>query len=89
MTGNGYAQAWLRGDRVGDRDQAHVHEGLRLADGSGWVGVGGTICDNCARQVQQSIILCVMTTMVEKLLVDYEAKYQLNKNTIKQCVRFV
>ena len=62
VTGNGYAQAWLRGDRVGDRDQAHVHEGLRLADGSGWVGVGGTICDNCARQVEQSIILCVMTT---------------------------
>ena len=36
----GYTQAWLRGDESIDGD--HVHEGLRLADGSGWVGIGDT-----------------------------------------------
>jgi hypothetical protein len=30
----------LRGDESIDGD--HVHEGLRLADGSGWVGIGDT-----------------------------------------------
>jgi hypothetical protein len=35
-----YTQAWLRGDESIDGD--HVHEGLRLADGSGWVGIGDT-----------------------------------------------
>ena len=39
--GIGYTQDWLRGDEVGDRDQAHVHEGLRLADRTGWGGGGG------------------------------------------------
>ena len=49
--GIGYTQDWLRGDEVGDRDQAHVHEGLRLADRTGWVGVGGTISEQTARKV--------------------------------------
>ena len=30
----------MRGDESTDGD--HVHEGLRLADGSGWVGIGDT-----------------------------------------------
>ena len=31
-----YSQAWLRGEAPG----AHVHEGVQLADRSGWVGIG-------------------------------------------------
>ena len=31
-----YSQAWLRGEGPG----AHVHEGVQLADRSGWVGIG-------------------------------------------------
>ena len=34
----GYRQVWLRGDQAGPA--AHVHEGVRLADGEGWVAVG-------------------------------------------------
>ena len=30
------------GDQTGEGNMAHVHEGLRLQDGSGWVGVGHT-----------------------------------------------
>ena len=40
---NGYRPAWndvVKGDQTDDSNQAHVHEGLRLQDGSGWVGVG-------------------------------------------------
>jgi len=40
-TPSGYKQEWLRGDAAGS--PVHVHEGLRLADGSGWVGIGETI----------------------------------------------
>ena len=54
--GIGYTQDWLRGDQVGERDQAHVHEGLRLDDGSGWVGVGGTISELTARKVRYFMI---------------------------------
>jgi len=45
----GYSQDWLRGDEVSERDQAHPHEGLRLADKSGWVAVGQTISENPGR----------------------------------------
>ena len=38
-----YTQDWLRGDTNVVADPSHVHEGLRLAAGDGWVGVGGTI----------------------------------------------
>ena len=39
----GYSQKWLRGDENTDADGgAHVHEGLRLQDQSGWVGIGET-----------------------------------------------
>ena len=37
-----YTQDWLRGDTNIVADPSHVHEGLRLAAGDGWVGVGGT-----------------------------------------------
>ena len=37
-----YTQDWLRGDTNVVADPSHVHEGLRLAAGDGWVGVGGT-----------------------------------------------
>ena len=33
-----YQQAWLRGDPEGPA--AHVHEGVQLADKSGWVAIG-------------------------------------------------
>ena len=49
LTASGYSQDWLRGDEVSDRDQAHPHEGLRLADKSGWIAVGQTISENPAR----------------------------------------
>merc|ERR1711936_843546 len=45
----GYSQDWLRGDEVSERDQAHPHEGLRLADKSGWIAVGQTISENPGR----------------------------------------
>ena len=35
---SGYTQAWLRGDSNGPT--AHVHEGVQLADRSGWVAIG-------------------------------------------------
>merc|ERR1712131_267973 len=35
----GYTQAWLRGEGP----EAHVHEGIRRADGSGWVAIGDTL----------------------------------------------
>ena len=38
----GYAQTWLRGEDT-PGGGAHVHEGLRLAGGDGWVGVGHTL----------------------------------------------
>jgi len=38
-TGSSYTQAWLRGEGP----SAHVHEGIRLADKSGWVGIGETL----------------------------------------------
>ena len=38
-TAEGYSQVWLRGE--GPR--AHVHEGIRRADGSGWVAIGETL----------------------------------------------
>ena len=49
FTAPGYSQDWLRGDEVSERDQAHPHEGLRLADKSGWVAVGQTISENPGR----------------------------------------
>jgi len=36
----GYNQAWLKGQ--GTAGGAHVHEGIKLSDGSGWVGIGDT-----------------------------------------------
>merc|ERR1711892_1079125 len=44
----GYSQAWLRGDPT--TGGAHVHEGIRLEGGDGWVGVGHTLV-NKRRQV--------------------------------------
>jgi len=38
-TVSGYTQAWLRGEGP----EAHVHEGIRRADGSGWVAIGDTL----------------------------------------------
>jgi len=35
----GYSQVWLRGEGP----TAHVHEGIRMADGSGWVAIGNTL----------------------------------------------
>ena len=49
LTASGYSQDWLRGDEVSERDQAHPHEGLRLADKSGWIAVGQTISENPGR----------------------------------------
>merc|ERR1711892_1530694 len=36
---SGYTQAWLRGDGP----YGHVHEGVRLEAGDGWVGVGDAV----------------------------------------------
>ena len=41
----GYKQEWLRGEgSIAGR--GHVHEGLRLEDGSGWVGIGHTLAED-------------------------------------------
>ena len=37
-----YTQEWLRGDHKDGATVAHVHEGIWLQDGSGWVGTGHT-----------------------------------------------
>ena len=37
-SGKTYKQVWLRGDPAGPT--AHVHEGVQLADRSGWVAIG-------------------------------------------------
>ena len=47
--GSGYTKDWLRGDE--GQVAAHVHEGLRLADRTGWVGVGRTTSTSAARKV--------------------------------------
>ena len=50
--GIGYTQDWLRGDQVGDSNQAKPNEGLRLADRTGWVAVGGTIHQRVSKKVK-------------------------------------
>ena len=52
--GSGYIQDWLRGDS--GQAAAHVHEGLRLADRTGWVGVGRTTSTSVARKVKMCFI---------------------------------
>ena len=42
----GYTQAWLRGEGP----VAHCHEGIRLADKSGWVGIGETLSEGLFRR---------------------------------------
>ena len=37
-TSTAYSQVWLKGDPNGPT--AHVHEGVKLADNTGWVGIG-------------------------------------------------
>jgi len=39
-----YTQDWLRGDA--DNQGAHVHEGIKLAAGDGFVAVGETLEGN-------------------------------------------
>ena len=41
----GYKQEWLRGEGS-NAGRGHVHEGLRLEDGSGWVGIGHTLAED-------------------------------------------
>ena len=38
----GYTNDWLRGEGPA----AHVHEGIRLADQSGWVAIGETLAED-------------------------------------------
>ena len=49
----GYTQAWLRGEGP----VAHAHEGIRLADKSGWVAIGETLDDEGFRKSQVRIYL--------------------------------
>ena len=54
----GYQQAWLRGDPEGPT--AHVHEGVRLADKSGWVAIGELLPDETqTAEVFKAIIRAV------------------------------
>jgi len=47
----GYSQAWLRGEEP----SAHVHEGVRLDGGDGWVGVGQTL-EETWRQIMVRLV---------------------------------
>ena len=50
----GYSQVWLRGEGP----TAHVHEGIRMADGSGWVAIGNTLPEEKeAEKFQVSFLL--------------------------------
>merc|ERR1712001_726522 len=60
-----YTQDWLRGDTNVVADPSHVHEGLRLAAGDGWVGVGGTI-----GEVTRQVIIRKINNAGEYLSVD-------------------
>ena len=44
----GYTSAWLRGEGPA----AHVHEGIRLQDGSGWVAIGETLAEDVSARSQ-------------------------------------
>merc|ERR1719184_686980 len=48
----GYSQAWLRGDQP----YGHVHEGVRLAGGDGWVGVGDLIEEEKPDKITQMMV---------------------------------
>ena len=41
----GYKQEWLSGEGS-TAGRGHIHEGLRLEDGSGWVGIGHTLAED-------------------------------------------
>ena len=43
---SGYTQAWLRGEGP----SAHAHEGVRLADQSGWIAIGEGLLDDSNNQ---------------------------------------
>ena len=43
---SGYTQAWLRGEGP----SAHAHEGVRLADQSGWIAIGEGLLDDTNNQ---------------------------------------
>ena len=49
----GYTQAWLRGEGPA----AHPHEGLRLADQSGWVTVGEHLPDRLGQRAEKFTVL--------------------------------
>ena len=46
----GYTSDWLRGEGPA----AHVHEGIRLQDRSGWVAIGETLAEDVSARSQVS-----------------------------------
>ena len=77
MLGTAYRQVWLRGDTEGPA--AHVHEGLRLADGSGWVAVGGSL----PAENQNTLNFKVM--LLQRLLSGYTGKERKSSGCHKIC----
>jgi len=54
----GYKQKWLRGEgSIAGR--GHVHEGLRLEDGSGWVGIGHTLAEDGNKNEQEKYLIAL------------------------------
>jgi len=51
-SGSSYTQTWLRGEGP----SAHVHEGVRLADNSGWVAIGETLANEGQSQRSQVLV---------------------------------
>ena len=47
----GYTNDWLRGEGPA----AHVHEGIRLADQSGWVAIGETLAEDVSARSKVEI----------------------------------
>ena len=69
----------MRGDQVGDSNQAKPNEGLRLADRTGWVAVGGTISGQ--QQVREKVIF-VMNSVIILMAGNGEADRQRRHNSL-------
>ena len=76
----GYTQAWLRGEGP----MAHVHEGIRLQDKSGWVAIGETLNEDVSRRSKVESSHCTQYSaqiyQVQVRRVDNEAATQWTTN---------
>merc|ERR1719192_3200510 len=78
---SGYSKAWLRGEGPA----AHVHEGVRLADGSGWVAIGDTLIEGHTRSraVVRAVDNEAATRWTTKLGDNGNGKYSVGYSVIE------